>query len=293
MERVEFVFEGGSKADADTFMDQYREATMRTGGRDATLARMSIDTPFHPALFADRTVVITGAGRGIGRAVAEAFHACGADVIAHAGRERGDLTDGERLTWLAADFLQRDEQDRFAEIVLDRGDRVDVLVNNAGTMFGRFPAGSLSDADYDRVLELNQHAPVRLTRALLPALTRAGARHGAAIVNTVSISAATGGSPGSSIYSASKAFVSTWTRAMARELAPEGIRANAVSPGVIDTDFHQRYSSAEKLENTRRQIPLQRLGSAADCAPAYLFLASPALSGYITGQVVEINGGQR
>jgi len=254
---------------------------------------MTTDTPFDPHLFHDRTIVVTGAGRGIGLAVAEAFVACGACVIAHAGRQRGEHADTDRLSWVAADFLQREEQDRFAQHVLERTDRLDVLVNNAGTMFGRFPAATLADADYDRVLELNQHAPVRLTRALLPALGRAGAEHGAAIVNTVSISASTGGSPGSSIYSASKAFVSTWTRAMARELAPEGIRANAVSPGVIDTEFHQRYSSREKLENTRRQIPLQRLGTAADCAAAYLFLASPVLSGYITGQVVEINGGQR
>jgi len=254
---------------------------------------MNPDTPFDPTLFADRTVVVTGAGRGIGRAVAEAFHACGARVIAHAGRDRGEHEDTERLTWLSADFLERDEQDRFADAVMAASDRIDVLVNNAGTMFGRYPAATLSDEDYDRVLELNQHAPVRLTRALLPALTRAGEAHGAAIVNTVSISAATGGSPGSSVYSASKAFVSTWTRAMARELASQGIRANAVSPGVIDTDFHQRYSSAEKLETTRRQIPLQRLGTAADCAPAYLFLAADRLSGYLTGQVLEINGGQR
>ncbi len=112
------------------------------------------------------------------------------------------------------------------------------------------------------------------------------------IINTVSISARTGGSPGSSIYSATKAFVATYTKALARELAPDGIRANAVSPGTIDTDFHNRYSSREKLEGTRKSIPLQRLGTPDDCAPAFLFLASPALSGYITGQVLEINGGQ-
>ena len=115
----------------------------------------------------------------------------------------------------------------------------------------------------------------------------------AAIVNTVSISASTGGSPGSSIYSATKAFVSTYSRGLARELAPDGIRVNALSPGVIDTDFHSRYSSAEKLEATRLQIPLQRLGTAEDCAPTFLFLSAPELSGYITGQVIEINGGQR
>ena len=79
---------------------------------------------------------------------------------------------------------------------------------------------------------------------------------------------------------------------MARELAPDGIRVNCVSPGTIATDFNERYSSREKLEQTRKAIPLQRLGTPEDCAPAYLFLASPSLSGYITGQVVEINGGQ-
>ena len=256
-------------------------------------------SPF-AGLFDGRTVVVTGAGRGIGFAVARAFLDAGARVVAHAGREVGDLADRlgagpDRLSTLGADFTDRADQDRFARETLELVDRIDVLVNNAGTMFGRFPAAEIDDADHDRIVELNQVAPVRVTRALLPALTRGAAEGGgAAIVSTVSISASTGGSPGSSIYSASKAFVSTpGTRAMARELAPVGIRANAVSPGVIDTDFHGRYSSPEKLESTRKQIPLGRLGTAADCAPSYLFLASDALSGYVTGQVLEINGGQR
>ncbi len=235
--------------------------------------------------FSDKTVVVTGAGRGIGESVAQAFQHCGATVLAHPGREGGDL---------GADFTRRDGQDHFADEILARTDRVDVLVNNAGTMFGRFPADTLRDEDYDRIVELNQTAPVRITRALLPAIRTAAAASGdASIINTVSISAATGGSPGSSIYSASKAFVSTWTRALARELAEAGIRSNAVSPGVIDTDFHSRYSSLEKLEKTRTAIPLQRLGSPEDCVASFLFLASAAMSGYITGQVMEINGGQR
>ena len=262
-------------------------------------------SPF-AGLFEGRTAVVTGAGRGIGLAVSRALLAAGARVVAHAGREAGSLAERldagpGRLAVLGADFTDRASQDRFAREALDalgapRGAdaRLDVLVNNAGTMFGRFPAAELDDADHDRIVELNQVAPVRITRALLPALERGAREHGgAAIVNTVSISASTGGSPGSSIYSASKAFVSTWTRAMARELAPSGIRANAVSPGVIDTDFHGRYSSPEKLERTRGQIPLGRLGTPEDCAPSYLFLASDALSGYVTGQVIEINGGQR
>jgi len=242
-------------------------------------------------LYTGRTVVLTGAGHGIGLAAARAFHGAGARLIVHLGRRpqsASALPDDVVAT--DGDFTDPDAQRAFVDFVTEHADTVDVLVNNAGTMFGRFPADTLTEEDYARVVELNQHAVVRVTRGLIPALRRSSA---GAIVNTVSISASTGGSPGSSIYSATKAFVSTYTRGLARELAADGIRANAVSPGVIDTDFHARYSSAEKLENTRRQIPLQRLGTAEDCAPAFLFLGANELSGYITGQVLEINGGQR
>lgn len=242
-------------------------------------------------LFKGRTVVITGAGNGIGRSALEAFHTAGANVIAHLGRdERYGHGLADDIASTTGDFTKQEDQANFINFVSQRTEQVDVLVNNAGTMFGRFPADSLTDEQYHNIVELNQSAVVRITRGLLPLLKKTG--H-ASIVNTVSISALTGGSPGSSIYSASKAFVSTYSRGLARELAPFGIRVNAVSPGVIHTDFHERYSSAEKLEATRKQIPLQRLGTADDCAPTFLYLAANEMSGYITGQVIEINGGQR
>ena len=252
---------------------------------------------FHPKLFENRSVVVTGAGRGIGLEVARRFLDCGARVLVHVGRSRReDLPDflleaeeDRRAFLVAADFLLDDDLNRFAEACEERFSRLDVLVNNAGTMVGRFPAVSLAPSDYAHVVRLNQDSVVFLTKALLPMLKKSPA---GAIVNTVSISALSGGSPGSSIYSATKAFVKTWSKALARELAPDQIRVNCVSPGTITTDFHQRYSSAEKLEATRKTIPLQRLGTAEDCAPAYLFLAAPELSGYITGQTIEINGGQ-
>jgi len=241
-------------------------------------------------LYKNKTVVLTGAGNGIGLCALNAFHSAGATIIAHLGRNPDYLKAvPESVVPFVGDLLDRKQQDAFTDFVKNNTNHIDVLVNNAGTMFGRFPAGSLTDDEYLQIVELNQSAVVRITRDLIPQLSAA---EQSAIINTVSISASTGGSPGSSIYSASKAFVSTYTKALARELAPEGIRANAVSPGVIATDFHQRYSSAEKLEKTRTQIPLQRLGTPEDCAPAYLFFGSEKLSGYISGQVLEINGGQ-
>ncbi len=252
---------------------------------------------FHPELFKGKSVVVTGAGRGIGLEIARRFLETGADVVAHLGRERSpDLPDflleaeaADRALLLVADFLKPEEITGFANKVASRYNAIDVLINNAGTMVGRFPADSLSDTEYRTVVDLNQTSVVMLTKAMIPLLRLA---EEPAIVNTVSISALTGGSAGSSIYAATKAFVSTYSKALARELAPDGIRVNCVSPGTITTDFHERYSSPEKLEATRKTIPLQRLGTAADCAPAYLFLASNDLSGYITGQIIEVNGGQ-
>ena len=255
---------------------------------------------FDRALFAGQTVVVTGAGRGIGAAVARAFLTAGAAVVAHVGRtlehaENGvlaDLPDAHRarLKVLTVDLAQPDGGETLARAILaETGERIDVLVNNAGTMGGRVAAGEVTQTQYDQVVDLNVRSVVTLTTALLPALKAA---KGASIVNTSSISATIGGSAGSSLYSASKAFISTWTRALARELAPDHIRVNAVSPGTIMTDFHRRYSTQEKLDATAASIPLKRLGTAEDCAPAYLFLASPVLSGYVTGQVIEVNGGQ-
>lgn len=252
---------------------------------------------FSENLFAGKTVVITGAGRGIGLAAADLFVALGARVIAHAGRFAKALpgtlleqaANEGRARLFAGDFTKTADVQAFAAATAQLADKVHVLVNNAGTMAGRFPAAELTDAQYDSIVALNQTSVVHMTRAMIPLLAAAGE---AAIINTSSISARTGGSPGSAIYSAAKAFVSTYTRAMARELAPQGIRVNAVSPGTINTDFHARYSSPAKLEAARQSIPLQRLGAADDCAAAFAFLAAPELSGYITGQIIEINGGQ-
>ena len=245
---------------------------------------------FDKDLLAGKTIVITGAGRGIGFEVAKSMAECGARIIAHSGRSgTAKKLSGISSSVFEADFSDTKSVKEFVGFVQAQSLVIDVLINNAGTMLGRFPADELTIAQYQQLIDLNQTSVVQITSALIPHLRRS---QSASIINTVSISAKTGGSPGSSIYSASKAFVSTYTKALARELAPDNIRANAVSPGTISTDFHKRYSSEEKLEATRRSIPLQRLGTPEDCSPAYVFLSSEKLSGYITGQIIEINGGQ-
>jgi 3-oxoacyl-[acyl-carrier protein] reductase len=244
----------------------------------------------------DRVVLVTGSSRGIGAALATAFARLGADVAVHAntqveaGRDLvARLTDrGVRALLVTGDFRNARAVEAAVDRACDGLGGLDVLVNNAGTMLGRVPLAQLDDAFLETAIDLNIKSVVIACRHALPALRDSRG----AIVNTSSISARTGGSPGSSLYSSAKAFVTTFTRSLAAELAPDGIRVNAVAPGTIATDFHQRYSSPAKLAATAARIPLQRLGSAEDCAGAYLFLASARLSGYITGQVIEVNGGQ-
>ncbi len=243
--------------------------------------------PIDPGLEGKR-VLITGASRGIGAATARLFAEAGARLALHYRRAPAEaaLIDGAVL--LQADFADRDAPARVVDEAVAALGGLDVLINNAGHMLGRIPLAEQGDAAIDRVFDLNARSVVTACRTALPALR---ASRGV-ILNVTSISAHTGGSAGSALYSATKAFVSTFTKALATELAPDGIRVNAVSPGTIMTEFHEVYSTPEKLEATRTKIPLQRLGTGEDCAGAFLYLASERLGGYVTGQIIEVNGGQ-
>ncbi len=250
---------------------------------------------FSPGLFAGKNVVVTGAGRGIGAAIARAFADDGAHVLAHLGREQSrehwvfpTSAENGRVSTFTADMESVEGVQQLVSELTAAVGHIDVLIHNAGTMYGRVPVEQMTAEHYARVTDLNARSVVLLTTGLLPLLKAA---ESAAIVNVSSISAATGGSAGSSMYSAAKGFISTYTRSLATELAPHRIRVNAISPGTIDTDFHQRYSSAEKLAKTAAATPLGRLGTAEDCVPACLFLSASELSGFITGQIIGINGG--
>ena len=245
-----------------------------------------------------KVVLVTGGGSGIGAAIAEAFGAHGAKVGIHfhGSREQAVAEVIKRIRSaggdafsLQADFRSSQAVAETVEQVAAHFGRLDILINNAGSMVGRRRLAEVDDDFIDQVFDLNARSVATACRAALPIFSQ---QKSGCIINVSSISARTGGSPGSSIYSASKAFVSTLTRSLARELADQHIRVNAISPGTIDTAFHEQFSSREKLNKTQETIPMQRLGAVQDCTGTALYLASNSLSGYVTGQVIEINGGQ-
>jgi len=202
-----------------------------------------------------------------------------AEIIAAGGEAalvQGDISDRSVPARIVADTVKH-----FG--------RIDVLINNAGGMLGRKWLGEMDDAHYDRVMDLNVWSVVAFMREVAPLMKAQG---GGNIINVSSIAARHGGGGGSVLYASAKGFVSTFTKGMAKELIGANIRVNAVSPGTITTPFHERYSTAEQLEAGRKTIPQGRLGIAEDCVGTFLFLASDSLSGYLVGQVIEVNGGQ-
>jgi len=201
------------------------------------------------------------------------------DAIRGAGGE-GQLVGG--------DMAEPGEVVRVVDSVAEHFGALDGLVNNAGSMLGRIPTMQSSVDHETSVVSLNALSIVWASRAAYPHLKR----RGGVIINTTSIAARNGGGGGAVLYAAAKGFVSTITKGLAKELIGDQIRVNAVSPGTIATPFHERFSSPAQLAAMVATIPMQRAGTAQDCVGAYLFLASDALSGYMTGQILEVNGGQ-
>lgn len=244
-----------------------------------------------------KTVLITGASTGIGAAAARAFAANGANVGVHYHRSK-DAAEavaadveraGAKAMLIGGDVSDSAAVTRVVDEAIRGFGRIDVLINNAGALVKRAPVAEITDQLFAEIVNLNARSVVMAIRATVGAFRKQGQGN---IINVTSIAARTGGGPGASLYAASKAFVSAVTRGLARELAPDKIRVNAVSPGVIATPFHDRYSTPQQLAAFQATIPMNRLGTADECSGAFLYFASDALSGYVTGQILEVNGGQ-
>ena len=244
----------------------------------------------------NKVVLITGSSSGIGAAAAIAFAAHGARVAVHyhsrATQAQAVLAQvreaGAEAAVFRADVADTAQLARLALEVQQHFGRIDVLINNAGGFVQRSALMDASDELIDRVFHVNARSMLALSRYVVPLMRSQG---GGGIINLTSQAARSGGSPGAGLYSASKAYISTLTRALAKELVQHGIRVNAVSPGVIDTPIHDGHTSAALLEQLRAGIPMGRLGRADECSGAMLFLASDKLSSYVTGQIIEVNGG--
>jgi 3-oxoacyl-[acyl-carrier protein] reductase len=245
-----------------------------------------------------RVVLVTGASTGIGAAAARAFGAQGMKVGVHyhqsaepAAQVARDIESaGGSALLLKADVQESAAiREVVAQTMAEFG-RIDVLVNNAGGLVQRLPITEFTDKLFDDVMHINARSMLAFCREVVPGMRERGG--GGSIINVTSIAARHGGGPGAFLYAGAKGFVSTATRGLAKELVPDRIRVNAVSPGVIVTPFHDRYSTPEMMEGFKASIPMGRHGTADECVGAFLYLASEALSSYVTGQIIEVNGGQ-
>jgi len=247
--------------------------------------------------FRDQVVVVTGASSGIGAAAAVGFAEIGATLALHYHRnEEGAKhtvgavqTAGGTASLHQADLADPKSADAFIDEVLAQHGRIDVLVNNAGDLVKRSAVADVPDEEFHRILDVNLTSVFALSRRIVPVFRAQG---GGAIVNVTSIAGRNGGGGGSVVYATSKGAVSTFTRGLAKELAPEGIRVNAIAPGVIKTPFHERHTGEEQMGAMVGTIPMGRTGTPHECVGTILFLASDRMSSYVTGQIVEVNGGQ-
>ena len=238
------------------------------------------------------TALVTGGGVGIGRQIAIRLAQAGARV---AITYRSHEPDTELVTAIGSDavIVQLDATSEadvaaLAETVAERFSTLDVLVNNVGGLVKRARLAELDLELWRTVMAVNLDSTYLVTRALLPLITRGRGR----VINIASLAGHNGGGPGALAYATSKAAMFGFTRALAREVAPDGITVNALAPGFIeDTPFHDTFTSAEAKTASIAAIPLGRVGSPDDVASAVQWLASID-AGFVTGAVVDINGGQ-
>ncbi|MDF2383526.1 3-oxoacyl-ACP reductase FabG [Nostoc ellipsosporum NOK] len=242
----------------------------------------------------DKVAIVTGGGRDIGKSVSLQLAAEGARVAVNyrSGAEAAQATVAEieaaggTAILVQADVTKPEEVSRLvAETVAAFGQRVDVLVNVAGGMVARKTLADMDEAFFDQVMELNLKSAFLVTKAVLPHLGE-----GSAIVNLSSLAGRDGGGPGASIYATAKGALMTFTRSLAKELGPQGIRVNALCPGLIGTSFHDIFSRPEGRKAVAGNTPLRREGHPDEVASAVVFLASNDAS-FLTGVNLDINGG--
>ena len=241
-----------------------------------------------------KVAIVTGGTRDIGRSCSVKLAAAGAKVVVnyHSSKAAGEETvaiiekAGGTAILAKGDMTKKADVDNVvAEAVKAFGKEIHILVNNVGGLVARKTITEMDEDFFNQVMFLNMNSTFLATKAVVPHMTAGGS-----IVNLASLAGQNGGGNGSSAYSTSKGAVSAFTRAMAKELGPDGIRCNALNPGMIATTFHDTFTPDAARKNVEATVPLRRQGHPDDCADTVVYLASDK-SSYITGANIDINGG--
>jgi len=243
-----------------------------------------------------KVALITGASSGIGAASARVFADLGAKVAigyhgnhngADAVREEIKKAGGTAIA-IRADVRKSGEIRTLIETVTKEIGPIDILVNNAGSLVERQRILEVTEERWNEIMALNLTSAMLCSQLVAAEMIE---RKSGSIINIVSIAGRNGGGPGAGAYATAKGGLITFTKSLAKELAPHGIRVNAVSPGVIATPFHEVFSTPEMIKNMVAGIPMSRTGTSEECATVIAFLASHAAA-YVAGETIEVNGGQ-
>jgi len=243
-----------------------------------------------------KRALVTAGAQGIGLAISRALLREGCDVAVHyftsevaaKALQAEAAADGKRMAVFGADLTDPGQVKILVEQSVDFLDGMDILVNNAGSLIARRKLDEVDMDFWQKVIDVNVTSMMNVTRYAAPALRAA---NGASVVNLASLAGRKGGHPGSLVYSLAKGAVLTFTRALSTELGTDGIRVNALAPGLIlGTSFHNTHTTKESADATIAQIPLGRAGTPDDVARAVVFLAEQ-FDGFITGATLDINGG--
>ena len=241
-----------------------------------------------------KVAIVAGGARDIGRAVSEKLASMGAKVVVnyYNSPAQGEETvaaieaAGGTAVAIGGDMTDKAGVDKLvAEVQKAYGDTIDILINVVGGLVARKTLAEMDDEFFDYLMRLNVTSTFLTMQAVVPNMTNGGA-----VVNFSSLAGRDGGGPGASAYAASKGAIMTFTRAMAKELGPSGIRVNCVCPGLIATTFHDTFTKDEVRANVANATPLRREGQASEVADLVAYLASDE-SSFLTGASVDINGG--